>query len=81
MSKLVLFCLINMTGIDAMVGDEAISNAIQTASLRDYAPKIDEIRIIEEKIGYKFAVKGLLLEAIMHPTQQDPAITYCYQVI
>ncbi|XP_078169744.1 endoribonuclease Dicer homolog 3a-like isoform X2 [Carex rostrata] len=73
------FAFLKWLGIDAMIGDEAISNAIQTASLRDYAPKIDEIRIIEEKIGYKFAVKGLLLEAIMHPTQQDPAITYCYQ--
>ncbi|XP_078169437.1 endoribonuclease Dicer homolog 3a-like [Carex rostrata] len=73
------FAFLKWLGIDAMVGDEAISNAIQTASLRDYAPMIDEIRIIEEKIGYKFAVKGLLLEAIMHPTQQDPAITYCYQ--
>jgi endoribonuclease Dicer len=70
-----------MTGIDAMIGEEAISNAIKTASLRDYAPKIDEMRMIEEKLSYKFAVKGLLLEAIMHPTHQDPAITYCYQVI
>ncbi|KAF3337365.1 endoribonuclease Dicer 3a-like protein [Carex littledalei] len=73
------FAFLKWLGIDAMIGDEAISNAIETASLRDYAPKIDEIRMIEEKIGYKFAVKGLLLEAIMHPTQQDPAITYCYQ--
>lgn len=69
-----------MTGVDAMIGEEVISNAIKTASLRDYALKIDEIRMIEEKIGYKFAVEGLLLEAIMHPTQQDPAITYCYEV-
>ncbi|KAJ4764395.1 Protein Dicer [Rhynchospora pubera] len=65
--------------IDPVIREEAILNAIKTASLRDYAPKIDEIKMIEEKIGYEYSVKGLLLEAIMHPTQQDSAITYCYQ--
>ncbi|KAJ3699720.1 hypothetical protein LUZ61_003425 [Rhynchospora tenuis] len=65
--------------IDPVIGEDAILNAIKTASLRDYAPKIDEIKMIEEKIGYEYEVKGLLLEAIMHQTQQDSAINYCYQ--
>nr|GEY37704.1 chaperone protein DnaJ [Tanacetum cinerariifolium] len=40
----------------------------------------DVIQAIEEKLGYEFGEKGLLLEAITHASCQDQGVGYCYQV-
>ncbi|GJZ48973.1 endoribonuclease Dicer homolog 3a isoform X1, partial [Tanacetum coccineum] len=39
----------------------------------------DVIQAIEEKLGYEFGVKGLLLEAITHASCQDQGVRYRYQ--
>lgn len=66
--------------IDAELDPQLVEKAIQNASLWCYVPKIYEIETLEAKLNYKFSVKGLLLEAITHPSQQEFGAGYCYQV-
>ncbi|KAK7395386.1 hypothetical protein VNO78_15942 [Psophocarpus tetragonolobus] len=58
-----------------------VHEAITRASLRSYFPKANNIQALELKLGYEFSTKGLLLEAMTHPSQQElePGICYCYQ--
>ncbi|XXG48939.1 hypothetical protein AAC387_Pa02g3257 [Persea americana] len=65
--------------IDAELDPQLVEKAIQNASLWCYVPKIYEIETLEAKLNYKFSVKGLLLEAITHPSQQEFGAGYCYQ--
>lgn len=68
-------------GIDCEFEHELIVEATRTASIWGYLPKIDEIEILEAKLGYRFDVKGLLLEAITHASRQELGAWYCYQVV
>jgi len=43
-------------------------------------PKENEIVSLEQKIGYEFSIKGLLLEAITHLSEKELGIRYCYEV-
>lgn len=67
-------------GIDVELEPSLVDEAIATASLRTYIPKANEIENLESKIEYEFSVKGLLLEAITHATEQEHGVGYCYQV-
>lgn len=71
--------LMKWFGIDVELEPSLVDEAIATASLRTYIPKANEIEILESKIGYEFSVKGLLLEAITHATEQELGVGYCYQ--
>jgi endoribonuclease Dicer len=71
-------------GVDVEVGEELIIQTILSASMRTYIPKVDVIKMIpkvEAKLGYAFSVKGLLLEALTHPSHQEWAERYSYQVL
>jgi endoribonuclease Dicer len=68
-------------GVDVEVGEELIIQTILSASMRTYIPKVDVIKMLEEKLGYAFSVKGLLLEALTHPSHQEWPERYSYQVL
>ncbi|XP_072964481.1 endoribonuclease Dicer homolog 3a-like [Typha angustifolia] len=71
--------ILKWLGIDVEL-DEAITvEAIRSATIWNYLPKIDEIEVLEAKLDYRFSVKGLLLEAITHASQQELGVCYCYQ--
>ncbi|XP_044463559.1 endoribonuclease Dicer homolog 3-like [Mangifera indica] len=63
-------------GIDANIEPSLIVEAITCASIRSYVPKTNEIKDIENKVGYEFSVKFLLQEAITHASVNE---FYCYQ--
>lgn len=65
-------------GHDSPLVHEAITRTL----LRSNVPKAYYINSLELKFGYEFSTKGLLLEAMTHPSQQElePGICYCYQV-
>ncbi|XP_022132011.1 endoribonuclease Dicer homolog 3a isoform X2 [Momordica charantia] len=71
--------VIKWLGIDADLGVSLVVDAITSASLRSCILKETEIETLESKIGYEFAVKGLLLEAITHTSDQELGVNYCYQ--
>jgi endoribonuclease Dicer len=54
--------------------------ALSSASVRNYLPKVDVVELLEAKLGYTFQMKGLLIEALTHSSQQESGATYCYQV-
>jgi endoribonuclease Dicer len=66
-------------GVDVEVGEELIIQTILSASMRTYIPKV--VEMLEAKLGYAFSVKGLLLEALTHPSHQEWAERYSYQVL
>lgn len=66
-------------GIDAEFEPELVEDIMRTASMWNYHPRIDEIEILESKLDYIFTVRGLLLEAITHASQQELGACYCYQ--
>ncbi|KAG1358569.1 putative Endoribonuclease Dicer [Cocos nucifera] len=66
-------------GIDAEFDLDLVEDIMRTASMYSYHPRIDEIEILESKLGYKFTVRGLLLEAITHASQQELGACCCYQ--
>lgn len=68
-------------GIDAEFDLELVEDIMRTASMYSYHPRIHEIEILESKLGYKFTIRGLLLEAITHASQQELGACYCYQVL
>ncbi|URE49672.1 Ribonuclease III domain [Musa troglodytarum] len=70
---------IKWLGIDTEFEPDVVEEAIRTASGWTYLPKIHEIETLESKIGYKFTVKGLLLESITHASQQELGVFFCYQ--
>lgn len=68
-------------GFEAELEPSLVVEAITTASLRSYFPKAKDIAALESKIGYEFSTKGLLQEAIMHASEQELGISYCYEVV
>ncbi|KAK4283890.1 hypothetical protein QN277_000793 [Acacia crassicarpa] len=66
-------------GICADLEPSLVDEAIATASLRLYSPKENEIANLETKIGYKFSVKGLLLEAMTHASENELGGGYSYE--
>ncbi|GMN63272.1 hypothetical protein TIFTF001_032343 [Ficus carica] len=66
-------------GMDSDLDPSLVVEAISIASLRTYVPKANEIATLESKLGYEFSTKGLLQEAITHPTDQEVGLDYCYQ--
>ncbi|ONM08178.1 hypothetical protein ZEAMMB73_Zm00001d033627 [Zea mays] len=52
---------------------------MSSASVRTYLPNVNLVELLEAKLGYAFSVKGLLIEALTHPSQQEAGATYCYQ--
>ncbi|KAK6129787.1 hypothetical protein DH2020_036494 [Rehmannia glutinosa] len=66
-------------GIEAEFEHSLIDDVIKVASLYSYAPKAEDIGIIESKLGYEFSTKGLLLEAITHESEREQGVGYCYQ--
>jgi endoribonuclease Dicer len=68
-------------GVDAEIEEEMIFQTILNAPVKIYLPKINVIEMLEAKLGYAFSVKGLLLEALTHPSQQESSERYSYQVL
>ncbi|XP_076938556.1 endoribonuclease Dicer homolog 3-like isoform X2 [Bidens hawaiensis] len=66
-------------GISCDLDSSRVDEAIKIASLHSYTPKLDVIQSLEAKLGYEFVVKGLLLEAITHASDQDQQVGYNYQ--
>ncbi|CAI9094529.1 OLC1v1030287C1 [Oldenlandia corymbosa var. corymbosa] len=71
--------LMKWIGIDAATDPALVQEAIEIASLHLYVPKFKDIEILEGKLGYEFRVKGILLEAITHATEQEQDASFCYQ--
>ncbi|KAK9055311.1 hypothetical protein SSX86_026393 [Deinandra increscens subsp. villosa] len=66
-------------GISCELNPSRVNEAIKSASLHSYTPKLDVLQTVESKLGYEFSAKGLLLEAITHASNQDQGVGYCYQ--
>ncbi|PNT71104.1 hypothetical protein BRADI_2g23187v3 [Brachypodium distachyon] len=66
-------------GVDAEIEEELIMQTILSASMQTYLPKIDLTEALGAKLGYAFSVKGLLLEALTHPSHQESEERYSYQ--
>uniref|UniRef100_A0A0D9V9B3 Uncharacterized protein n=1 Tax=Leersia perrieri TaxID=77586 RepID=A0A0D9V9B3_9ORYZ len=66
-------------GIEAEIEEDLIAQAILSASLQTYLPKDNLFEMLEAKLGYSFSVKGLLVEALTHPSQQKLGAKYCYE--
>ncbi|KAL3633444.1 Dicer dimerization domain [Castilleja foliolosa] len=71
------FCFMKWLGIEVEFEPSMIDDAVRMVSLYSYAPKADDIRDVESKIGYEFDTKGLLLEAVTHESEQG--VDYCYE--
>ncbi|KAL7196180.1 hypothetical protein ACSBR1_036234 [Camellia fascicularis] len=71
--------LMKWLGVDAELEPSLVDEAIKVASLHSYIPKAKEIETLESKLGYEFSIKGLLLEAITHASEQELGVGYCYQ--
>ncbi|VAH83278.1 unnamed protein product [Triticum turgidum subsp. durum] len=65
-------------GINVEVEEELIGQFL-SASVQTYLPKNDVIEKVEAKLGYAFLMKGLLLEALTHPSLQESAEGYSYE--
>ncbi|XP_021852349.2 endoribonuclease Dicer homolog 3 [Spinacia oleracea] len=65
-------------GIEAELGPCYVDKAINLASDRSCALKIDQVTALESKLGYEFSTKGLLLEAITHLTEQETGVGVDY---
>ncbi|XP_054814842.1 endoribonuclease Dicer homolog 3a-like isoform X2 [Prosopis cineraria] len=66
-------------GICVDLEPSLVDEAIAVASLHIYSPKQNEIASLETKIGYEFSVKGLLLEAITHASENELGGCYSYE--
>lgn len=66
-------------GMDAQLDPSLVDKAITSASLHSYYHKVQNIRSLEMQLGYQFVVKGLLLDAITHETEEQD-VGFCYQV-
>ncbi|CAD6212969.1 unnamed protein product [Miscanthus lutarioriparius] len=68
-------------GIDVRCDMELVQKAKSNsnASRMCYLSKLKDIEELEAKLKYNFSVKGLLLEAISHPSLQELGVDYCYQ--
>ncbi|XP_057432641.1 endoribonuclease Dicer homolog 3a isoform X2 [Lotus japonicus] len=66
-------------GIDAELEPSLVEKAITVASLHTYVPKSNEITSLENKLGYEFSTKGVLLEAITHLSEAELGNGCCYE--
>ncbi|KAK8940022.1 hypothetical protein KSP40_PGU012342 [Platanthera guangdongensis] len=66
-------------GIEANLDIGMVEKATRSLPLGNYLSKLDEIEILEEKVGYRFRMKDLLLEAITHASQLEIGGSCCYQ--
>ncbi|VAH04530.1 unnamed protein product [Triticum turgidum subsp. durum] len=66
-------------GIEIKCDRKLVQEVKLNASYICYLPKISVIEELEAKLKYNFSVKGLLLEAITHPSLQELGVDYCYQ--
>uniref|UniRef100_A0A0E0JSJ4 Uncharacterized protein n=1 Tax=Oryza punctata TaxID=4537 RepID=A0A0E0JSJ4_ORYPU len=66
-------------GIGAEIEEDLIVQAILSASVQTCLPKDNVFEMLEAKLGYSFSVKGLLVEALTHPSQQELGAKYCYE--
>lgn len=66
-------------GVGCELVESRIDEAVRIASLHTFTPKLNVIESLESKLGYEFRVKGLLLEAITHASDQEQGVGYCYQ--
>ncbi|CAO1940652.1 unnamed protein product, partial [Urochloa humidicola] len=73
------FSVLKWLQIEIEIEEDLIVKAMSSASVRNYLPKVDVVDLLEAKLGYAFSVKGLLIEALTHPSQQESGATYCYQ--
>ncbi|PNT67584.1 hypothetical protein BRADI_3g29287v3 [Brachypodium distachyon] len=66
-------------GIEIKCDRKLVQEVKLNASYICYLPKTNDIDELEVKLKYNFSVKGLLLEAITHPSAQESGVDYCYQ--
>ncbi|PKA63342.1 Endoribonuclease Dicer like 3a [Apostasia shenzhenica] len=66
-------------GLETHIELEMVGETTRRSSHWNYIPKYEEIKRLEAKLGYVFAAKGLLLEAIVHASEQELGSCYCYQ--
>uniref|UniRef100_A0A0E0M8Z7 Uncharacterized protein n=1 Tax=Oryza punctata TaxID=4537 RepID=A0A0E0M8Z7_ORYPU len=66
-------------GIDIKSDMKLLQEVKFNASHLCYLSKINDIEELEAKLKYNFSVRGLLLEAITHPSLQELGVDYCYQ--
>lgn len=71
--------VLNWLGIEVEIGEDLVMRAILSASMHTYLPKVNEIEILEAKLGHGFSVKGLLIEALTHSSHQESGARYCYE--
>ncbi|XP_020528007.1 endoribonuclease Dicer homolog 3a isoform X1 [Amborella trichopoda] len=69
----------NLMGIDCEYDATLVEEAANSASLRCYIPKSEDLELLETKIGYTFLVKALLVESITHASRQEFGAGFCYQ--
>ncbi|KAK9131441.1 hypothetical protein Sjap_011928 [Stephania japonica] len=65
-------------GMNVEVVPDMIDKTIYDASLWCCVPETN-LLMLESKLNYAFTVKGLLLEAVTHASQQELGFGYCYQ--
>uniref|UniRef100_A0A804J326 Uncharacterized protein n=1 Tax=Musa acuminata subsp. malaccensis TaxID=214687 RepID=A0A804J326_MUSAM len=66
-------------GVDIKMDKVLVEEAKKSAFHWYHLSKVSEIEFLESKLNYMFTVKGLLLEAITHPSLQELGLDYCYQ--
>uniref|UniRef100_A0A0E0EZ43 Dicer-like protein 3b n=1 Tax=Oryza meridionalis TaxID=40149 RepID=A0A0E0EZ43_9ORYZ len=66
-------------GIDIKCDMKLLQEVKFNASHLCSLSKLNDIEELEAKLKYSFSVKGLLLEAITHPSLQELGVDYCYQ--
>nr|CAD1836220.1 unnamed protein product [Ananas comosus var. bracteatus] len=71
--------LMSWLGFNVTFTTKLVQDAKFSASHLPYFLKKNDIEELESKLNYRFSVKGLLLEAITHPSLQELGIDYCYQ--
>ncbi|URE03023.1 hypothetical protein MUK42_19700 [Musa troglodytarum] len=66
-------------GVNIKIDKVLVEEAKMSAFHWYHLSKVSEIEFLESKLNYMFTVKGLLLEAITHPSLQELGLDYCYQ--
>jgi endoribonuclease Dicer len=69
MKQRAVFSVLKWLQIEIETEEDLIVKTMSSASPWNYLLKVDVIELLEAKIGYAFSVKGLLIEALTHPTQ------------
>ncbi|KAG1355238.1 hypothetical protein COCNU_07G013500 [Cocos nucifera] len=74
-----VFSLMRWLGIDVKFETTLVKEAKLIASRWCHLALVNEIEMLESKLNYRFSIKGLLLEAITHPSRHELGLGYCYQ--